>query len=115
MTATRSIIELVRDRPELSQDKIAKTLNVSKGKVNKVLNKFKAGDYAKEFDFNIIINGEEYSPDGNNNTNNNTNYNINNNSTDRDRDRGGSRSGGSYEPCCAGAHKIIVRSILHPI
>ena len=98
MTATRSIIELVRDRPGLSQDKIAKTLNVSKGKVNKVLNKFKAGDYAKEFDFNIIINGTEYSPDGHNNINDNSNINYNNNSTDRDRDRCGSRRGGSYEP-----------------
>lgn len=106
MTATRSIIELVRDHPDYSQNKIAKTLNVSKGKVNKVLNKLKAGCYAKEFDFNIVINGEEYSPDGNTNTNSNTNYNTNSN--DRDLDRDGSRKGGSYEPYAFTRNKIFL-------
>lgn len=72
------------------------------------MNKFKAGCYAKEFDFNIIINGEEYSPDGNTNTNTNSNTNYNINSNDRDLDRDGSREGGSYEPYAFTRNKIFL-------
>ena len=92
MTITRSILETVRDHPEYSQNQVAQELQISKGKVNKVLTKYRAGGYADDVDFNLVINKVEYTPDGtvvsgtgiNYNTNNN--YNNNNNSTDRYRD-----------------------------
>ena len=111
MNVTRSIIELVRDRPGMSQNDIAAEIGCSKGKVNQALKRFRNGEYEKVFDFNIIINNKEYRPDGQvvtdqdkseyevvdiedsddcgtglyTNTNNNINNNYN--STDRDRDR----------------------------
>ena len=111
MNITRSIIELVRDRPGISQNDVAKEVGCSKGKVNQALKKFREGKYENVFDFNIIINGVEYRSSGQvvtdqdeseyevidaeNNDDSvvgryiNTNNNINNNynSTDRDRDR----------------------------
>lgn len=90
MTVTRSILETVRDHPEYSQNQVAQELQISKGKVNKVLTKYRAGGYADDVDFNLIINKVEYTPTGTvvNGTgiNYNNNYNNNNNSTDRYRD-----------------------------
>ena len=82
MTVTRSILETVRDHPEYSQNQVAQELQISKGKVNKVLTKYRAG--------NLVINKVEYAPDGTVVSGTGTNYNINNNynnnSTDRYRD-----------------------------
>lgn len=92
MTVTRSILETVRDHPEYSQNQVAQELQISKGKVNKVLTKYRAGGYADDVDFNLVINKVEYAPDGTvvsgtgTNYNTNNNYNNNNNSTDRYRD-----------------------------
>ena len=90
MTVTRSILETVRDHPEYSQNQVAQELQISKGKVNKVLTKYRAGGYADDVDFNLVINKVEYAPDGTVvsgiGTNYNTNNNYNNNSTDRYRD-----------------------------
>ena len=98
MTVTLSILELKRDHPEYSQNQIAQELKTSKGKVNKVLTKYRDGGYAGFVDFNLLINEIEYDPTGqviwpsgsgtgtNYNTNNNYNNNNNNNSTDRYRD-----------------------------
>lgn len=90
MTVTRSILETVRDHPEYSQNQVAQELQISKGKVNKVLTKYRAGGYADDVDFNLVINKVEYTPDGTvvsgAGTNYNTNNNYNNNSTDRYRD-----------------------------
>lgn len=92
MTITRSILETVRDHPEYSQNQVAQELQISKGKVNKVLTKYRAGGYADDVDFNLVINKVEYTPDGTvvsgtgTNYNTNSNYNNNNNSTDRYRD-----------------------------
>ena len=90
MTVTRSILETVRDHPEYSQNQVAQELQISKGKVNKVLTKYRAGSYADDVDFNLVINKVEYAPDGTvvngTGTNYNINYNNNNNSTDRYRD-----------------------------
>ena len=92
MTVTRSILETVRDHPEYSQNQVAQELQISKGKVNKVLTKYRAGGYADDVDFNLIINKVEYTPTGTVvngtgiNYNNNYNNNNNNNSTDRYRD-----------------------------
>lgn len=94
MTVTRSILETVRDHPEYSQNQVAQELQISKGKVNKVLTKYRAGGYADEVDFNLTINKIEYDPTGQviwpsgsgTGTNYNTNNNYNNNSTDRYRD-----------------------------
>lgn len=90
MTVTRSILETVRDHPEYSQNQVAQELQISKGKVNKVLTKYRAGGYADDVDFNLVINKVEYMPDGTvvsgTGTNYNTNNNYNNNSTDRYRD-----------------------------
>lgn len=90
MTVTRSILETVRDHPEYSQNQVAQELQISKGKVNKVLTKYRAGGYADDVDFNLVINKVEYTPDGTvvsgTGTNYNTNNNYNNNSTDRYRD-----------------------------
>lgn len=90
MTVTRSILETVRDHPEYSQNQVAQELQISKGKVNKVLTKYRAGSYANDVDFNLVINKVEYAPDGTVVSGTGTNYNINNNynnnSTDRYRD-----------------------------
>ena len=90
MTVTRSILETVRDHPEYSQNQVAQELQISKGKVNKVLTKYRAGSYADDVDFNLVINKVEYAPDGTvvngTGTNYNINNNYNNNSTDRYRD-----------------------------
>lgn len=96
MTVTRSILETVRDHPEYSQNQVAQELQISKGKVNKVLTKYRAGGYADFVDFNLLINEIEYDPTGQviwpsgsgtgTNYNTNNNYNNNNNSTDRYRD-----------------------------
>lgn len=92
MTVTRSILETVRDHPEYSQNQVAQELQISKGKVNKVLTKYRSGGYADDVDFNLVINKVEYAPDGTvvsgtgTNYNTNNNYNNNNNSTDRYRD-----------------------------
>lgn len=92
MTITRSILETVRDHPEYSQNQVAQELQISKGKVNKVLTKYRAGGYVDDVDFNLVINKVEYTPDGTvvsgtgTNYNTNTNNNNNNNSTDRYRD-----------------------------
>ena len=97
MELTRSILETVRDHPEYSQDNIKEIVGCSKGKVNKVINRFKEGGYADDIDFNIEIKGVIYSPTGeiveqtdtvyndknNINDNNNDNYNC----IDRDYDR----------------------------
>ena len=45
LEVSRSIILLHRDHPEMSQNAIMKALNVSKGKVNKTLQKYKNGEY----------------------------------------------------------------------
>lgn len=119
---TRSIIELVRDRPGISQNEIAAEIHCSKGKVNQTLKKFREGKYSDIFDYNIIINGKEYCPNGQivtdedeseyekctgTNTgdisggtvsNSNTNINTNSNSTDRYRDHfAGATDTGSVE------------------
>ena len=96
MTVTLSILELKRDHPEYSQNQIAQELKTSKGKVNKVLTKYRDGEYADFVDFNLTINEIEYDPTGQviwpsgsgtgTNYNTNNNYNNNNNSTDRYRD-----------------------------
>lgn len=90
MTVTRSILETVRDHPEYSQNQVAQELQISKGKVNKVLTKYRVGGYADDVDFNLVINKVEYAPDGTVVSGTGTNYNINNNynnnSTDRYRD-----------------------------
>lgn len=90
MTVTRSILETVRDHPEYSQNQVAQELQISKGKVNKVLTKYRAGGYADDVDFNLVINKVEYAPNGTVVSGTGTNYNINNNynnnSTDRYRD-----------------------------
>lgn len=90
MTVTQSILETVRDHPEYSQNQVAQELQISKGKVNKVLTKYRAGSYADDVDFNLVINKVEYAPDGTVVSGTGTNYNINNNynnnSTDRYRD-----------------------------
>lgn len=94
MTVTRSILETVRDHPEYSQNQVAQELQISKGKVNKVLTKYRDGEYVDLVDFNLTINKIEYDPTGQviwpsgsgTGTNYNTNNNYNNNSTDRYRD-----------------------------
>lgn len=45
LEVSRSIILLHRDRPEMSQNAIASELGVSKGKVNKTLQKYNNGEY----------------------------------------------------------------------
>lgn len=94
MTITRSILETVRDHPEYSQNQVAQELQISKGKVNKVLTKYRDGEYVDLVDFNLTINKIEYDPTGQviwpsgsgTGTNYNINNNYNNNSTDRYRD-----------------------------
>lgn len=104
MTLTRSILDTLRDHPEYSQNRIAEELHTSKGKVNKVLTKYRKGEYADFVDYNLVINKIEYTPEGkeisvvgtgtNNSTyNNNNNYN----STDRYRDRLDATVSGSFE------------------
>lgn len=51
LEVSRSIILLHRDRPEMSQNAIASELGVSKGKVNKTLQKYNNGEYEGIIDF----------------------------------------------------------------
>ena len=64
MKLTEAILKTQRDHPEISQNTLAKKVGCSKGKVNRVLTKFKNGEYAGEFDFNVVINGISYTPHG---------------------------------------------------
>lgn len=107
---TKAIIELVRDNPGISQSKIASAVHCSKSTVSTALKNFREGKYKETFDFNIIIGGTEYKPDGSTiideseseyenvpesstdgqygtgtNTNYNTNYNTNNNINSTER------------------------------
>lgn len=107
---TKAIIELVRDNPGISQSKIASAVHCSKSTVSTALKNFREGKYKEVFDFNIIIGGTEYKPDGSTvtdeseseyenvpesstdgqygtgtNTNYNTNNNINNNINSTER------------------------------
>ena len=105
---TKAIIELVRDNPGISQSKIASAVHCSKSTVSTALKNFREGKYKEVFDFNIIIGGTEYKPDGSTVTdeneseyenipesstdgqcgtgiNTNTNYNINNNTNSTER------------------------------
>lgn len=107
---TKTIIELVRDNPGISQSKIASAVHCSKSTVSTALKNFREGKYKEVFDFNIIIGGTEYKPDGSTitdeseseyenipesstdgqhgtgtNTNYNTNNNINNNINSTER------------------------------
>ena len=61
---TKAIIELVRDNPGISQSKIASAVHCSKSTVSTALKNFREGKYKEVFDFNIIIGGTEYKPDG---------------------------------------------------
>ena len=61
---TKAIIELVRDNPGISQSKIASAVHCSKSTVSAALKNFREGKYKEVFDFNIIIGGTEYKPDG---------------------------------------------------
>ena len=80
LEASRSIILLHRDRPELSQNGIAKTLHISKGKVNKTLQKYANGEY------NGILNLDGLD-DGSNYTNTITITSTNTSMTSDQRDR----------------------------
>lgn len=51
LEVSQSIILLHRDRPEMSQNAIANALGVSKGKVNKTLQKYNNGEYEGVIDF----------------------------------------------------------------
>lgn len=105
---TKAIIELVRDNPGISQSKIASAVHCSKSTVSAALKNFREGKYKEVFDFNIIIGGTEYKPDGSTvtdeseseyenvpesstdgqygtGTNTNTNYNTNNNINSTER------------------------------
>lgn len=105
---TKAIIELVRDNPGIPQSKIASAVHCSKSTVSTALKNFREGKYKEVFDFNIIIGGTEYKPDGSTVTdeseseyenipesstdgqcgtgiNTNTNYNINNNTNSTER------------------------------
>lgn len=105
---TKAIIELVRDNPGISQSKVASAVHCSKSTVSAALKNFREGKYKEVFDFNIIIGGTEYKPDGSTvtdeseseyenvpesstdgqygtGTNTNTNYNINNNINSTER------------------------------
>lgn len=107
---TKAIIELVRDNPGISQSKVASAVHCSKSTVSAALKNFREGKYKETFDFNIIIGGTEYKPDGSTvideseseyenvpessidgqcgtGTNSNTNYNINNNTNSTERYR----------------------------
>ena len=73
---SKKIIQSHRDRPDLSQDKLAQLLHTSKGKVNKTLKKYRNGEYEGILTFDDV----------------NVSDNVNGNddvydSTDRDRDR----------------------------
>lgn len=61
---TKAIIELVRDNPGISQSKVASAVHCSKSTVSAALKNFREGKYKEVFDFNIIIGGTEYKPDG---------------------------------------------------
>lgn len=75
---SKKIIQSHRDRPDLSQEKLAKLLNTSKGKVNKTLKKYRKGEYEGviNFDSDNVID-YDYGYD----------YDDDYDSTDRDRDR----------------------------
>jgi hypothetical protein len=92
---SEKIVTLHLDRPELSQDKIAKTLGISKGKVNRTLKKYAAGEYEGILSFSTDSQPVSHSTITSTPTSTITSTPT---STDRDRDRGGSRSGGSEEP-----------------
>ena len=103
---TKAIIELVRDNPGISQSKIASAVHCSKSTVSAALKNFREGKYKEAFNFNIIIGGTEYKPDGSTvideseseyenvpesstdgqyGTGTNTNYNTNNNINSTER------------------------------
>lgn len=103
---TKAIIELVRDNPGISQSKVASAVHCSKSTVSAALKNFREGKYKEVFDFNIIIGGTEYKPDGSTvtdeseseyenvpesstdgqyGTGTNTNYNTNNNINSTER------------------------------
>lgn len=73
---SKKIIQSHRDRPDLSQDKLAQLLHTSKGKVNKTLKKYRNGEYEGI----LIFDDVNVSDNGNGNDDV---YD----STDRDRDR----------------------------
>ncbi len=73
---SKKIIQSHRDRPELSQDKLAQLLKISKGKVNKTLKKYHNGEYEGILTF-----------DDDNVSDNDNGNDGDYDSTDRDRDR----------------------------
>lgn len=73
---SKKIIQSHRDRPDLSQDKLAQLLHISKGKVNKTLKKYRNGEYEGILTFDDV----------NVSDNGNGNDDVYD-STDRDRDR----------------------------
>lgn len=72
---SKKIIQSHRDRPDLSQDKLAELLHTSKGKVNKTLKKYRNGEYEGILTFDDNVNDYDNGNDGD--------YD----STDCDRDR----------------------------
>lgn len=88
---SKKIIRSHLDRPDLSQDKLAKLLHTSKGKVNKTLKKYRNGEYEGiiNLDENINVNNSD-------NINDDVDLNV---STDRDcRDRQSSQSTETASP-----------------
>ena len=84
---SKKIIQSHCDRPDLSQDKLAQLLHISKGKVNKTLKKYRNGEYDGILNFNDVsvsvnANGSD----------------CDNDSTDRDRDRSTNQSIESASP-----------------
>jgi hypothetical protein len=73
---SKKIIQSHRDRPDLSQDKLAELLHTSKGKVNKTLKKYRNGEYEGILTF-----------DDDNVSDNDNGNDGDYDSTDRDRDR----------------------------
>lgn len=73
---SKKIIQSHRDRPDLSQDKLAQLLHISKGKINKTLKKYRNGEYEGILTFDDV----------NVSDNGNGNDDVYD-STDRDRDR----------------------------
>ena len=72
LETSKKIIQSHIDRPDLSQDKLSKLLGVSKGKVNKTLQKYRNGEYDN------ILSFDSYSD-----SDNDSDYVYD--STDRDR------------------------------
>ena len=89
---SKKIIQSHRDRPDLSQEKLAKLLGTSKGKVNKTLKKYRNGEYDGIIIFDQII---DYDYD------NAIDYDNDYDSTDRDRDRPTDQSTESASPSAA--------------